>query len=176
MAGVTESAALRMMQAHAEPKRVPDAAVSKPTNPKDSAGILKSALSVVPLPVLLRVALGMLEGALKYGRHNYRVIGVRGSVYFDATVRHLFAWWEGEDLDPESHANLHHIDKAISSLVVMRDAILQGKFTDDRPPPSPKGWMDEINGSVKALLAKFPDPVAQYWASGRGPGRQLEQG
>ena len=53
------------------------------------------------------------EGARKYGRHNYRVIGVRGSVYYDATLRHVTAWWEGEDLDPERGIN--HISKAIAS-------------------------------------------------------------
>lgn len=76
----------------------------------------------------------MLEGAVKYGRHNYRDAGVRASVYYDATMRHLMAWWEGENIDRES--GLSHITKAIASLVVLRDAMMQSKVEDDRPPES----------------------------------------
>src|SRR5512143_1165912 len=106
----------------------------KPSNPKDSVGVKKVSLSYVPAPVLMETAVGMQEGGFKYGRHNYRVIGVRGSVYYDATMRHLMSWWEGEDIDPDS--GLSHVTKAICSLVVLRDAMMQGCFTDDRPPKS----------------------------------------
>lgn len=75
---------------------------SKPTNPKDAFGIKKASLSCVSSPVLMELGIAMQEGACKYGRHNYRVIGVRGSVYYDATLRHLMSWWEGEDIDPDS--------------------------------------------------------------------------
>jgi hypothetical protein len=58
--------------------------------------------NLVSAPVLAEVGLGMLEGGHKYGRHNYRAIGVRTSIYYDAAMRHLTAWWEGEDIDAES--------------------------------------------------------------------------
>lgn len=108
---------------------------SKPSNPKDAVGIRKVSLSMLPFRVLWEVALGMLEGALKYGRHNYRGIGVRASVYFDAAQRHLGAWWEGEDIDRESQ--LSHITKTISALVVLRDSMIQGNWVDDRPIGEP---------------------------------------
>jgi hypothetical protein len=73
----------------------------------------------------------MMEGAVKYGRHNYRAVGVRSSVYFDAAMRHLGSWWEGENIDPDSQ--LSHIDKAIATLFVLRDSMLQGNLVDDRP-------------------------------------------
>ena len=104
----------------------------KDTNPKDAVGIRKSPLSALPIRVLWRVGLAMLEGALKYGRHNYRAAGVRASVYFDASLRHKFAWWEGEDIDSDSL--LHHLDKELACLMVLRDSILQGNWVDDRPP------------------------------------------
>lgn len=106
----------------------------KPTNPKDAVGIKKAPMSTVSAAVLAEVGVGMLEGALKYGRHNYRGVGVRASVYYDATIRHLFSWWEGEDIDPDSQ--LSHVTKAICSLVVLRDAMIQDKCEDDRPPRS----------------------------------------
>lgn len=133
----------------------------KPSNPKDAVGVTKVPFSVLPVPVLAEAALGLLEGALKYGRHNYHAISVRASVYYDATLRHLNAWWEGEDLDEESGAELHHISKAISSLLVLRDAQLRGMVTDDRPP-STVGFMKTLNPKVKQLLAKYPNPVPAY--------------
>lgn len=134
--------------------------VGKPSNPKDALGIKKVPMSTVSGPVLAELGVAMLEGALKYGRHNYRVIGVRASVYYDAVSRHTQAWWEGEDLDPVS--GVSHITKAIASLVVLRDAMIQGNWVDDRPPPSPPGWLESLNDKVAALLEKYPDPVAPY--------------
>lgn len=134
----------------------------KPSNPKDALGIGKVPSSVIPLPVLAEIGVGMLEGALKYGRHNYRVIGVRGSVYYDATRRHLDLWWEGENDDPDS--GLSHITKAITSLIVLRDAMTQESWVDDRPPPSKLGWMNALNEKVKKLLAKYPNPAPAYTA------------
>src|SRR5688572_29793649 len=111
----------------------------KDTNPKDAVGVQKPPMSTVPSPVLMEVGLAMLEGALKYGRHNYRDAGVRSSVYYDATMRHMMRWFEGEDIDPDS--GLSHITKAIASLVVLRDAQMQGKVAfDDRPPAADPAW------------------------------------
>lgn len=136
------------------------AARTKPTNPKDAVGVLKYAMSYVSAPVLAEIAVGMTEGGHKYGRHNYRVIGVRGSIYYDATMRHLMQWWEGEDLDPDS--GLSHITKAITSLVVLRDAMIQEMFNDDRPPKTKTDWVVDVNSRTKALDAKYPTKVPSY--------------
>lgn len=145
---------------------------TKDTNPKDAIGITKYPFSTISAPVIAEIGVAMMEGALKYGRHNYRAIGVRASVYYDAALRHMTSWWEGEDIDPDS--GLHHITKALATLAVLRDSILQGNMNDDRPPSSPAGWQAEINAKVKELLERYPDPVAAYLAGGlRGPGRIL---
>lgn len=135
---------------------------SKPTNPKDAFGIKKASLSCVSSPVLMELGIAMQEGACKYGRHNYRVIGVRASVYYDATMRHLMSWWEGEDIDPDS--DLSHVTKAIASLVVLRDAMMQVKFNDDRPPKS-KRWLHSLNERAAALFEQYPEPVKPYTES-----------
>lgn len=140
--------------------RVQRAADRKPTNPKDVIGIKKVSMSCVSAPVLAEVALGMMEGALKYGRHNYRDAGIRASVYHDAAYRHLMAWWEGEDDDPNSKAGLHHVSKAIASLTVLRDAMIQNFWNDDRPPKSPAGWMDALNAKAAKLIELHPEPEA----------------
>lgn len=133
---------------------------TKPSNPKDSVGIRKTPMSTVPTGVILELSVAMLEGALKYGRHNYRSIGVRASVYYDAAIRHLASWWEGEDIDPDS--GISHITKCIATLTVLRDAMMQDNLTDDRPPRSPEGWLAELNNKVEALLHKYPDPKEAY--------------
>lgn len=135
-------------------------AESKLSNPKDAIGICKPPLSTVPMPVMFEVGLGMLEGAVKYGRHNYRAIGVRASIYYDATIRHLAQWWEGDDMDPDS--GLSHVTKAIASLVVLRDAMLQDRWTDDRPPKSTEHWMDDLREKAQEVLDRYPNPVLPF--------------
>jgi len=96
---------------------------------------------------------------MKYGRHNYRAIGVRSSVYFDACIRHLFNHWEGRDIDPDS--DLPELAKAICCLLVWRDAQLNGNCYDDRPPKA-KLVTDEMNDAVKKLAEKYPNPKQPY--------------
>lgn len=129
----------------------------KNTNPKDAVGVKKVPLSTVSGPVLMEVGLAMMEGARKYGRHNWRDAGVRASVYHDAAIRHLMDWWEGEDIDPVS--NLSHITKCIAGLTVLRDAMIFNKLEDDRPPKAPKGWLEELNKKAGELIEKFPNAV-----------------
>lgn len=133
---------------------------TKDTNPKDLIGCKKPPLSTVPMPVIFEVGAALLEGACKYGRHNYRIVGVRSSVYFDATMRHLSQWWEGEDIDKDSGIN--HISKAIASLVVLRDAMMQGKVNDDRPPKANEEWMWEAQNQTDEVLKRYPEPKKPY--------------
>lgn len=134
----------------------------KDTNPKDAVGTAKVPFSTIPGRVVGEVGLAMMEGALKYGRHNYRVAGVRASVYLDAAVRHLGAFWEGQDIDPDS--GLPHVVKAIACCVVLRDSQIQGNWVDDRPPPTPGDWIQELNLKAKALLERYPNPEPAFTA------------
>ena len=129
----------------------------KETNPKDAVGCGKAPMSTVSAPVLLEVGVAMLEGARKYGRHNWRAASVRASVYYDASFRHLFAWWEGEDLDTDS--GISHITKTIAGLMVLRDAMIQDKFIDDRPPKSPAGFVQELNSRAADILKRYPNAM-----------------
>lgn len=128
---------------------------TKSTNPKDAVGVAKVPYSTVPRGVIAELGLAMLEGALRYGRHNYRVTSVRASVYYDACMRHVDEWYEGQDIDKAS--GLHNITKAIACLTVLRDAMLQGTLNDDRPPGVPL-HLDEMNAHAASLLKRFPNP------------------
>lgn len=141
--------------------------IKKDTNPKDAVGVTKVPAHVIPQQVLSELGVALLEGALKYGAYNWRVAGVRASVYFDAQVgRHLSAWMEGEDIDPDS--GLSHVTKAIAGLVILRDSMIQGNWVDDRPPKGQQGWIAEMNKKVADLLAKYPDPVKPYTELNKG--------
>lgn len=133
----------------------------KDSNPKDAIGIQKTPFSTVSAPVVAEMGVAMLEGALKYGRHNYRSIGVRTSVYYDAALRHLSAFWEGEDIDADS--GMPHLVKAMATLMVLRDAQIRGKVYDDRPTGT-SGFLQALNEKTKELLEKYPDPKQPFIA------------
>lgn len=134
----------------------------KESNPKDSIGVMKAGISNVPMLPLMELAVAMMEGSVKYGRHNYRAIGVRASVYVDAIWRHLISFWEGEDID--SASGLPHIVKIMACCAVLRDAQLSGKYYDDRPPRhvSPVKFLADLENLVKDLAKKYPNPKAPY--------------
>jgi hypothetical protein len=92
----------------------------------------------------------MLNGMLKYGRSNFRAVGVRSSIYYDAARRHLDAWFEGEECDPED--GVPHLSAALSCLAIIVDAQATGKLNDDRMTPGGyRKLVTEITPHVKRL-------------------------
>jgi hypothetical protein len=69
-------------------------------------------------------------GADKYGPWNWRETGVCASTYVNAILRHLNAWRDGEDLDPES--GITHLAHIACSANILMDAEVCGKLQDDR--------------------------------------------
>lgn len=139
---------------------------AKDTNPKDAVGIRRwRQFTTIPLTVMAELGVAMLEGARKYGKHNYRVAGVRASVYVDAAMGHIMQWWEGEDIDKDS--GLSHITKAIASLTVLRDAMIQNKLVDDRPV---KAELDKVRGELQvvidSLFERIPNPAKPFTQTG----------
>lgn len=132
----------------------------KPTNPKDLCGIAKVPISCVPANVLAELGTAMFEGQCKYGRHNYRAVGVRASIYYDALMRHMMAWWEGEDIDAAS--GMSHVTKAMTTLIVLRDSMLQGNLNDDRPPKS-QPFYPALNAAVVAIAEKHADKNPKHF-------------
>lgn len=100
-------------------------------NPKDIVGRNKPGLSKLPIRPIFEAGNVLRHGSDKYGPYNWREHAVSAAVYYDAALRHLCAWWEGEDLDPDSGE--HHLAHVIGGMAVLRDAMLSGKVKDDRP-------------------------------------------
>lgn len=145
----------------------------KDTNPKDAVGVKKAPISTVSGGVVMELGLAMLEGARKYGRHNYREAGVRASVYRDAAWRHLTAWWDfGQDIDPDS--GLSHITKAIASLMVLRDAMLMDNWVDDRPPSLPIELLEKYNEIASDIIKRHPDAKPPHVKKPRDVGQDID--
>ncbi|MFE1815612.1 dATP/dGTP diphosphohydrolase domain-containing protein [Metapseudomonas otitidis] len=123
---------------------------TKPTNPKDAIGSGKLPLHLWPATATALGSLGLLDGMLKYGRSNFRAIGVRASIYYDAACRHLNAWFEGEEEDPDS--GLPHLAHALACLAIIVDAKAAGKLNDDRCTPGGyRNLVSELTGHVSRL-------------------------
>ena len=125
---------------------------SKPTNnPKDTEGVKRVPLGLFPQTALIAGAMAFLEGHIKYRKYNWREAGVRASIYHDALLRHLFAWYNGEDIDPGS--GLPHLWKAIACLAILIDSEQAGVLNDDRPPPAPvQEMIDRLNDDVVRMI------------------------
>ena len=132
----------------------------KDGNPKDAIGCTKPSTHFIPKPVLYEVGNVLFSGARKYGAFNWRIAGVRASVYQNAAGRHTDAWQEGQDLDPDSQ--IHHLSHAIAGLMIIRDAMIQDKFVDDRPPSSPENWMKKAQAQTDAIIERRPNAVDPY--------------
>lgn len=102
----------------------------KLSNPKDTIGSDKLPLHLWPTTATAMGSIGLLEGAVKYGRLNWRHTGVRASIYIDACKRHLDAWMEGEETAPDS--GVPHLANALACLAIIVDAQAAGMLTDDR--------------------------------------------
>ena len=102
-------------------------------NPKTALGEAKPKLSDTPTIGMREMGRVFSMGAKKYGRFNWREHTVSSSVYYDAAQRHLMAWFEGEDLDPES--GIHHLAHVMACMNIILDAGSRGKLNDNRKEP-----------------------------------------
>jgi 5'(3')-deoxyribonucleotidase len=134
----------------------------KQSNPKDSIGSDKIPLHLWPETATVLGSLGMLDGALKYGRSNFRAIGVRYSIYLDAIRRHSSALLEGEDLDPDSQ--IHHLGHVLASAAILVDAMAADKLVDDRNYQGGyRSWIDKMTVHVKRLKDKHKDRNPKHY-------------
>lgn len=128
---------------------------TKPTNPKDAIGSGKLPLSLVPDIIRIYAAMAFAEGDHKYRGFNWRVAGVRHSIYWDALSRHLMRYQAGEDCDPAT--GVPHLASALACIGIILDAQLVGKLTDDRPPSATDTsvLIDYATGVVREMRARL---------------------
>ena len=129
---------------------------SKDTNPKDAIGMTKLPLDLVPDTLMIYASLAFAEGALKYGKFNWRVAGVRASIYIAALERHLAKFKNGEWADRDT--GVPHLSSMLACIGILVDAKHVGKLTDDRAPYAPiDAIIHELEPIVLQLKERFKD-------------------
>lgn len=90
----------------------------------------KPRFDLVPPELLFGVSDILTFGAAKYGDRNWEK-GMKWSRVFAALMRHMWAWWGGERLDPETgKSHLWHAGCCIAFLIAYEQRSIG---QDDRP-------------------------------------------
>ena len=72
---------------------------------------------LLPIKAIEKVVKVLGFGAEKYGEDNWMVVENSRVRYFDAAMRHLTTWYNGERYDKES--GYHHLAHAICCIVFL---------------------------------------------------------
>lgn len=92
--------------------------------------VRKPRTDLLPSDALLAVASVLGDGAAEHGARAWER-GRSFSTDYGPLLRHLFAWWRGEDLDPKSgHPHLAHA--AARVLILLALHLRQLPRIDDR--------------------------------------------
>lgn len=137
---------------------------SKDTNPKDAIGCDKLPLHLWPTTATAMGCVGLMEGMVKYGAHNFRDSGVRASIYVSACKRHLDAWFEGEECAPDS--GVPHLANAIACIAILIDSGAVGTLLDDRAYNGAgyRKLVEELTPHVARLRALHADKSPRHFS------------
>ena len=90
----------------------------------------KLRYDLIPIEALCELAKVLTYGANKYAERNWEK-GLTYSRVYAAALRHIFAWWNNNDIDDES--GFHHLSHALTNIVFLVTYIQRGVGVDDRP-------------------------------------------
>lgn len=137
--------------ATASPPVLPAATTHVPSaNPKQAYGDKKLPVHLVPSALVLTAAPNMGDGAEKYGAFNWRKSKVEAMTYVGAIQRHLAAYIDGEDVDPESKRGATHLGAIAACVAILSDAKMNDQLVDNRPPRGKAG--DHIRAAAGVVL------------------------
>lgn len=122
-------------------------------DPKEKCGNKKLTLTNTPISLLALASFAMNNGVEKYGKHNWLLTKkpLDNMTYINAALRHIFLYLAGED--KASDSNICHLDHAISSLAVLRDAQLNNRVSDNRVKMTKYGLKQ-----LKLMIEKAQSP------------------
>ena len=107
-------------------------------------------MDLIPTISMRAIARVLTFGASKYGRNNWRK-GLAWSRCYAAAQRHLTAWWDGEDKDPET--GFSHLDHALAEIAFLREFEDTHRELDDRfKPTGPSTTGLPVSGGLSATL------------------------
>jgi hypothetical protein len=142
---------------------LPEQADTKPTNPKDAIGSTKIPLHLWPTTATVYGAMALQDGACKYGRNNWRAMGVRATVYIDAMQRHLIRYAAGEDIDPDS--GLPQLAMVLACAAILVDAKEAGMLNDDREYPGGLvKLIERMTPHVARIKERYKDKTPHHYS------------
>lgn len=118
---------------------------------KDDTG--KRDLSLVPRVAVDALAEALEVGARKYSRMNYAA-GLEAHRMVSAMLRHVFAWYEGEERDPDGQL---HLGSVMANCAMILHQQQLGTLKDDRfnpstlPRPAETATDEIVAGVIKGL-------------------------
>lgn len=89
----------------------------------------KAEYHLIPHETLEAVGRVLKNGAEKYDEHNWRK-GMKWSRLFNATMRHMWAFWRGEDLDRDSGEP--HLAHVLANVMFLLSYQVNQNGEDDR--------------------------------------------
>lgn len=101
-----------------------------PVNPKQIYGDKKPNLSLLPLTAQLAQWEAQMDGALKYGRENWRENPVEIMTYVDAARRHLALFEHGEQYARDT--TVHNLGAVMACCAIIIDSMAHGTAVDNR--------------------------------------------
>lgn len=144
------------------------------TNPKDLLGVKKVSLTKVPSVAVAHLAHAMMNGASKYGPYNWRDKEVQADIYVDAAMRHLWAWFEGEETAEDSL--VHHLGHAMACCAILLDAQESGKLVDNRPICDDPEIFSRVANRIADRWKQYQESLTKETENHtRFPGRILER-
>jgi hypothetical protein len=91
----------------------------------------KVRMELLPVSALIGIAEVFTFGAKKYDSWNWAK-GIKYSRLYGALLRHMTAWYKGEEIDPESgKSHLYHAGCCLMMLIDTQKNL--DKSLDDRP-------------------------------------------
>jgi hypothetical protein len=134
----------------------------KVSNPKDAIADARIPLWLLSPVAKIAWAVAQFAGMLKYGAWNWRVAGVRASVYISAIERHLDAYKSGEKYDPVDGTD--HRGNIMACCALLMEAEAAGKLEDDRPPHiDHRPAVAEGEQIMEKLKEKYADRKPRHW-------------
>lgn len=114
----------------------------------------KADLSLIPTVAIEQMARAFMLGEKKYGRYNFYK-GMEASRLTAAALRHIHAWNEGEELDPES--GYSHLGHALACIAMILKQQELGTLKDNR--------YDKVQESPKVSLGPSDKVLSEFFSA-----------
>ena len=154
-------------------KEQPDCLESNHHNIANKLDSGKAPLGLIPQSALIEEAYVLGFGETKYGRHNWRK-GLEWSRLLDAAMRHIIAFNDGENFDPET--GLHHLAHARCCLGFLIEyetthPELDDRYREEQQQPTMRLFINKLLNegmTIADITTAFIAELKQFKGDGCG--------